>query len=317
MPKYRNDLPHLHSDLFLTDGGLETTLCFLDGIELPEFAAFTMLESGEGIDRLNAYFEDYIEIARRDGRNFVLESVTWRANPDWAEKIGYTAQELDRFNRKSIETLVTLRDRFESDDMKIVISGCIGPRGDGYVPGQVMTAEEAQDYHRVQIGTFAQTEADMVSAITMNYAAEAIGIVRAATAAGLPAVISFTVETDGKLPTGQNLGDAISEVDRETGYGQGAGPAYYMINCAHPTHFASTLAAGGTWLERIGGIRANSSCKSHEELDNSVVLDQGNPVQLGREYRELATMLPNLRVVGGCCGTDHRHIDEISRSLAA
>ena len=317
MAKYRSNLPQLNGDLFLTDGGLETTLFFLDGIDLPEFAAFTLLDTEEGVARLDDYFGTYLDIAKRDRRNFVLESVTWRANPDWATKIGYSLEELDRFNRKSIETLAALRKTYETVGMKLVISGCVGPRGDGYVPSAVMTARDAQDYHAVQINTFAQTEADMVTAITMNYADEAIGITRAAQAAEMPVAISFTVETDGRLPTGQALGDAIDQVDRETGHDRGTGPVYYMINCAHPTHFSTTLADGGPWLERIGGIRANSSCKSHEELDNSEVLDQGNPEQLGREYHELAAMLPNLRVVGGCCGTDHRHIDAISRSLAA
>ncbi len=317
MAKYRNNLPQLGGDMFLTDSGLETTLIFIDGFELPEFAAWTLLDTDAGVEHLNAYFETHIEIARRDRRHYVLESASWRASPDWAIKLGYSLAKLDAINRKSIEMLVALRDRHETGDMKLVISGCIGPRGDGYVPGATMTAQEAEAYHGVQVRTFADTETDLVTATTLTYAEEAIGISRAAQAAGLPAAIGFTVETDGKLPTGQTLGDAIVQVDRETGYNDSAGPAYYVINCAHPSHFETTLSEGGTWLERIVGIRANSSCMSHAELDNSEVLDQGNPEELGREYRELAAYLPNLRVVGGCCGTDHRHIEAISRSMAA
>jgi S-methylmethionine-dependent homocysteine/selenocysteine methylase len=192
----------------------------------------------------------------------------------------------------------------------MVISGCVGPRGDGYIPTDAMTAEEAQHYHQAQIETFCKADADLVTAITMNYMEEAIGITRAAQTAEMPVVISFTVETDGKLPTDQSLKDAIQQVDAATNNG----PVYYMINCAHPTHFANTLVAGEPWLERIRGLRANASTKSHAQLNESETLDDGNPEELGSQYRELKNKLQNLNVLGGCCGTDDRHIEAICKA---
>ncbi|HEX6391643.1 MAG TPA: homocysteine S-methyltransferase family protein, partial [Solirubrobacteraceae bacterium] len=298
--RYRSGLPQLGGELFLTDGGIETVLIFHEGLDLPEFAAFDLLKDEEGTERLRSYYMPYVALARERGLGFVLESPTWRANPRWAAAIGYDGEQLDHFNRKAIALLEEIRDAAGSD-APIVISGCIGPHDDGYDPGELLSAEAAQDYHSAQIGTFADTAADMVTAITMTYSAEAIGVVRAAAAAGLPAAISFTVETDGRLPSGQPLGEAIDEVDRETG----AGASYFMINCAHPTHFASVVEDGGAWRERIRGIRANASTLSHAELDEAQALDEGDPADLGARYAGLREALPRLSVVGGCCGTDH------------
>jgi len=305
--KYRDRLPQLGGDLFLTDGGIETVLIFHEGLELPAFAAFDLLKDEEGTERLRSYYAPYVALARERGVGFVLESPTWRASPRWATELGYDLDQLDALNRKAIALLEEVRDEHEAGGPPIVISGCIGPQDDGYNPTELLSAEAAQDYHSTQIATFADTAADMVTAITMTYADEATGIARAAAQAGLPAAISFTVETNGRLPSGQELGEAIEQVDSETG----AGPAYYMINCAHPTHFESVLAEGDGWRERIRGLRANASTKSHAELDEATELDEGDPADLGARYAELHERLPRLNVLGGCCGTDHRHIAEI------
>jgi S-methylmethionine-dependent homocysteine/selenocysteine methylase len=305
--KYRDDLPQLGGDLFLTDGGIETVLIFHEGLDLPAFAAFDLLKDEEGTERLRSYYAPYVALARERGVGFVLESPTWRASPRWGDELGYDREQLDELNRKAIALLEEIRDEQEAGGPPIVISGCIGPQDDGYNPTELLTAEAAHEYHSTQIGTFADTAADMVTAITMTYADEAIGVARAAAEAGLPAAISFTVETDGRLPSGQALGEAIEQVDRETG----ASPSYYMINCAHPTHFASTLEQGDGWRERIRGLRANASTKSHAELDEATELDDGDPADLGARYAALRERLPRLCVLGGCCGTDHRHIEEI------
>ena len=190
--------------------------------------------------------------------------------------------------------------------MPIVINGAIGPRGDGYKAGK-MDADEAEAYHATQIGTFAGTEADMVTALTLTSIDEAIGIARAAKRANMPCVISFTVETDGNLITGRTLKDAIEAVDAATG----SYPLYYMINCAHPSHFDNVVAGDAAWLKRIGGIRANASKMSHQQLDESETLDAGDPADLGQRYRQLTRRMPQIRVLGGCCGTDHRHVAAI------
>ncbi len=311
MSKYRNRLPQLADSLFMTDGGLETTLVFHRGIDLPYFAAFDLLKDDEGTEVLYRELARYAEVARAHGMGLVLESPTWRANPDWGARLGYDAEGLMDANRKAIDLLLTIRAEYEVPQSPIVISGNLGPRGDGYSPDARMSAYEAQAYHAAQIETFAQTEADLVSALTINYVDEAIGIVRAAEACAIPVVISFTLETDGRLPSGDTLAQAIERTDAETGIYA----AYYMINCAHPSHFEHVLYKGQEWRLRLRGLRANASKRSHAELDESTELDEGDPQELGDNYRALHALLPRLAVVGGCCGTDHRHVDAICNAM--
>ncbi|HET7515721.1 MAG TPA: homocysteine S-methyltransferase family protein, partial [Gaiella sp.] len=296
--------------LFLTDGGLETTLIFHDGHDLPHFAAYDLLTRDGGEEALRRYFEPYVHIALARGVGIVLETPTWRANPDWATLLGQSGEELEALNRRAVELLLGLRDDFETASTPIVVSGCIGPRGDGYVVGETMGAEAAASYHGAQIRTFAEAGADLVSAVTMTYAEEALGIVRAAEAADVPAVISFTVETDGRLPSGQPLGEAIDQVDAAS---DGAA-AYFMVNCAHPSHFYEVLEPGSRWTGRIRGLRANASRMSHAELDEVEELDMGDPEELAHEYLALRERLPSLTVLGGCCGTDHRHVEAMSEA---
>src|SRR5262245_15257238 len=236
MPRHRDHLPQFDGALFLTDGGIETDLIFNDGLELPHFAAFHLLRDEKGTEALRAYFTRYASIARANGTGFILESPTWRASADWGDKLGYSSAALAAANAKAIDLMRELREQFSVTGASVVISGCVGPRGDGYIPDLVPSSDEAQAYHAAPIGIFAKSEADMVTAITMTNANEAIGVTRAAGAAFIPVAIAFTVETDGRLPTGQPLKEAIEEVEAETG----SAPAYYMINCAHPTHFDGT-----------------------------------------------------------------------------
>ena len=308
MARYRAALPQLTGNFFLTDGGIETTLIFHDGLELPDFAAFHLLRNEEGRRALLKYFRAYGDLAKRFGTGLILESATWRASADWGARLGYTRSELADANRASIQLLEQIREEYESEATPVVISGCLGPRGDGYVPSALMSVQEAENYHQEQIETFAGTEADMVCAITMNYAEEAIGIARAAERARMPLALAFTVETDGRLPTGQTLRGAIEQVDDSTG----GYPRYYMINCAHPTHFEHALADEGRWLDRLRGLRANASRKSHAELNVATALDIGDPVELGRDYARIKGRLRHLNVMGGCCGTDHRHVEQIA-----
>jgi S-methylmethionine-dependent homocysteine/selenocysteine methylase len=302
----RRELPQLSGSTFITDGGLETTLIFHAGPDLPDFAAFVLLDTEGGRRSLREYYVPYIEIGRRRGVGVVLDTPMWRASADWGACLGYSDEALAELNRRGVALLEELRAE-AANDQEVVISGCLGPRGDGYRADLLMSADEAERYHGVQIETFADSAADMITALTLTYPDEAIGITRAAAAAGLPVVISFTVETDGRLPDGRPLAEAIEQVDAETA----VGPAYYMINCAHPTHFAGLFDSRGAWTERIRGIRANASSKSHAELDESETLDAGDPVDLAERYRGLAPRLPSLTIVGGCCGTDARHIDAI------
>jgi S-methylmethionine-dependent homocysteine/selenocysteine methylase len=295
---------------FITDGGLETTLIFHEGFDLPCFAAFDLLRDERGTEAIRAYYGRYLALAREQRVGFLLDTATWRANPDWGERLGYSPRALDDANRRAVELAWELRAEHEAAGTRVVLNGCIGPRDDAYAPTGTMPADEARRYHARQIGTLADDGADMVTALTLTYPDEAIGIVRAAGEVGLPVAISFTVETDGRLPNGQALREAVERVEDATA----PAPAYYMINCAHPTHFAHVLEEGGAWLDRVGGLRANASRKSHAELDEADELDEGDPVELGARHRELRERLPRANVVGGCCGTDQRHVAEVCRA---
>ena len=310
---YRDALPQLQGNNFVADGGLETVLVFQKQIDLPLFAAFPLLDQDQGIATLREYYQPYIELALRNGTGLILDTATWRASQGWGAQLGYSAADLRRLNQRNVDLLLELRKAYATEQSPMVINGAIGPQDDGYNPSELMSVAEAEAYHRPQVDAFADSAADMVSAITMTYVNEAVGMTRAAQVAGIPITVSFTTETDGRLPDGTPLGEAITATDAAT---DGA-PAYYMVNCAHPTHFSHVLDASNAWTDRIYGIRANASRLSHAELDEAEELDDGNPQEFGEQYQALRSNLRNLRVVGGCCGTDHRHVAAASRALLA
>lgn len=302
-------LPQLGDDVFLADGGVETDLIFRRGVDLPEFASFVLHDDSDSESIVRDYFRDYLRIGSDHGRGLVLETLTWRASSDWGEVLGYDASRLRDVNLRAAELLLDLRDREATTT--VVVSGCLGPRGDAYSDLGSMDPDEAAAYHSPQVATLAGAGVDLVTALTLTNAAEAIGVVRAAGAAGLPVVISFTVETDGRLPDGTRLRDAITKVDDATD----GEPAYYMVNCAHPEHFVDELDPGDDRLARIRGVRANASRLSHAELDEAEALDDGDPAELGAQLAGLSGVLPGLRVLGGCCGTDHRHVAATAGAL--
>ena len=312
MAKYRNALPQLSGDIFLADAGVETDLIFNQGIEIQEFAAHTLLPDREGRQALGDYFRGFLSLANETGCGYILDTVTWKAHLHWAGDLGVNAEQLRQANRDSINFISSLRDEFSSNTAPIILNAIIGPRGDAYAPEESVAAQEAENYHAQQLGWLAETEVDMITAMTFTQADEAIGIVRAANELDLPIVVSFTVETDGNLPTGQTLASAIMQVDQETQNGA----AYFMVNCAHPDHFAHVLG-DEPWARRIRGIRCNASRLSHAELDECETLDDGDPVELGQQYVEIKTKMPWLNIFGGCCGSDLRHVTQIAHRVAA
>jgi S-methylmethionine-dependent homocysteine/selenocysteine methylase len=287
---------------YVSDGGLETDLIFHHGVDLPEFAAYPLLRTSEGRGLLRWYFEAYAAIAERAGAGLRLESPTWRANPDWGTVLGDDSVALDEVNQEAIGFLRGIAEDWGDRIADIRVVGMVGPRGDGYAAGSASTADEAAEYHAGQVASFAAAGADEVEALTMTDTHEALGVARAAEAAGIAAVISFTVETDGRLPDGTTLGEAVRTVDRE------ASPAYFMVNCAHPQHVMPALEDAGPWVDRVRGLRSNASTSSHAELDEAETLDEGDLVVLVASHRMLEHRLPALEVVGGCCGTDARHV---------
>lgn len=307
MHRDQDTLLDLFSSRVLTDGGMETSLVFHHGLDLPEFAAFAVLGHEDGRRAMRAWYDEHLDLASRHGMPFVLETPTWRASRDWGAKLGLDAEALAEVNRASVRFVRERRDVWASRVPRTVISGCLGPRGDGYVVGDTMTPAEAADYHAEQIGVLAEAGVDLVTSFTIPYGDEGHGISRAAERVGVPSVIGFTVETDGSLPSGESLADVIPRIDAE------CAPLHYMINCAHPEHFAD-LFDGAPWTDRIRAIRANASCRSHAELEAMDTLDDGEPHDLGRWAARLFERLPRLSVIGGCCGTDARHIAAMARA---
>jgi S-methylmethionine-dependent homocysteine/selenocysteine methylase len=304
-------LPQLGDSVFLTDGGVETDLIFHRGIDLPEFASFVLHETAEGEAVLRDYYGEYLQIASQGGFGLVLETTTWRASEDWGSSLGYDAARLRAVNERSVKFFQELR---ASDaDGTVVVSGCVGPRGDAYSDLGPASADEAFRYHTPQVEVLAGSGVDLVSALTLTNVAEAIGFARAAHECSIPAVVSFTVETNGRLPSGMSLTDAITTVDEATD----AAAAYFMINCAHPDHFTGVLEGQEPALGRVRGVRANASRLSHAELDESTELDDGNPDELGAEIAAVHAGRPHINVLGGCCGTDARHIAAIARACRA
>jgi len=299
-----------HPCRFLNDAGLETDLIFNHGIEIPEFAAHTLFAEEQGRDALRRYMRGFLELARSTGAGFVLDTQTWRAQSHFSEELGQDTEALHEANRFAVEFAAGLRDEYAANTGPIVINGLIGPRGDAYAPEQEIAAAEAQRYHSEQLGWLAETDVDMVTALTFTQADEAIGVVRAAEELGLPVVVSFTVETNGDLPTGQPLADAITAVDDATD----SAAAYFMVNCAHPDHFSPHMT-DESWSQRIRGVRCNASRMSHAELDESEVLDDGDPAELAANYGRLKEAMPWLNVFGGCCGSDLRHVTAIAGAV--
>ena len=297
-------LPTLHDPSlpgFVTDGGLETDLLYHHGVDLPEFAAFPLVDDAAGRDLLARYYADYVRIAAAAGAGLLLETPTWRANPDWGARVGYDQAATARVNADAVAFVRDLATTAAGDVPAVLVSGVVGPRGDGYVAGEAPDPEEARDYHGLQVRALAEAGADLVTALTLTTAAEAVGLALAARDADVPVVIGFTVETDGRLPDGSTLADAVATVE-ET-----APPEHFLVNCAHPTHVLPALD-GRPWSRRILGTRVNASTLSHAELDAAEELDDGDPVRLARDQAVLTQRLPALRVLGGCCGTDARHV---------
>lgn len=284
------------------DAGLETAMIFHEGFDLPEFASFVLLDDPRGREALGRWFDGFVALAREGGTGFVLDTATWRANMGWAGALGLDEAGIARVNAEAVAFAKAWRARHESPDLPILINGVVGPSGDGYRVDVTRAADEAERIHAPQVRALAAAGADLVTAVTMTHVEEAIGVARAARAAGLPHVLSFTVETDGNLPSGQDLQEALAEVEAATG----GSALFYMVNCAHPSHFGHRLE--GPMRHRIGGIRANASRLSHAELDVATELDDGNPAEFGSDYAAFRTLLPGLRIIGGCCGSDHRHV---------
>lgn len=305
-------LPHQSDQLFVTDGGTETWLMYKRGLELPHFCSFYLLDLPAGREALKEYYRGFVRVAQRHRAHYIFCSLTYRASRDWGELLGYSRAGLAEMNHKAFALYREVAQEMACSDDSTLYSGCIGPRGDAYNLKQTMSAEQAQDYHAEQIATFRAAGADLVTAMTLNSAQEAIGIARAARAAGVPAVISFTLEKDGTVGGRASLRETIEQVDAETGNA----PAYYMLNCTHPQDFLPALGEG-PWMQRVLGLRANASSLEHGRLCQLGRLEEGDWTDLARQHGELTGRYPRMNVFGGCCGTDSVHVAGIVDAICA
>jgi len=299
-------LPQLSGDIFLTDGGQETCLIYDYHYDLPEFAAFPLLATETGRASLVRYYKEYVDMAKELGRGLVLATPTWRCSSHWGTKLGYTQDQLDQLNKDAVRLVADCGEG-------AVVTGKVGPIGDGYLAGKI-TVKEAHDYHRSQVSALASAGADLVCSHTFSSWEEGGGLAMAAKEVGIPLTVGFTVDIDGRLHSGQGLGEAIMAVDREAG----SYPEYYTVNCAHPDHFRTALeeGQGSEWIKRIGEVLVNASKKSHEELDRATQLDSGDMDELAKLTADLTRLLPNLFVVGGCCGTKMEHVKRIGKAIS-
>ncbi|KAJ5210720.1 Homocysteine S-methyltransferase [Penicillium cf. griseofulvum] len=301
------NLPQLTSiKPFITEGGIETTLIYTKNIDLPNFSTLPVLNTEDGKETISSIYKGYIDIARAHSTGVVLETRTWRGSPLWSSEIGLSIPQMVDLNHTAVKLLQGIRSETPFDP--IVISGAMGPLQDAYQDSTV-SFDQAREYYGPQIRAFAEEGVDMLCIMTVTNLDEAFGAVSLAREYNLPIHVSFSIETDGRLRGGKTLEDAIREVDSVTeNY-----VTYYGVNCAHPRYII--MAVQDMPMEvrsRLGSIRGNSSLKSHEELDNSTELDRGDIPGWVQEFNQLVSMLPGLKVVGGCCGTDEEHIDAIA-----
>ncbi|WP_135501055.1 homocysteine S-methyltransferase family protein [Roseovarius aestuariivivens] len=309
---HARDLPQSQGRLMTCGGGFETWLQYVDGFELRHFCAFELIDDPRGRACLADYHRKLVEAAVANGVGVINEGLHYRASRDWGTLIGYSREALEEINIRGIEFYKDFAREYKSEATPMLVGGVIGPRGDAYNVGRTPDEAEAEDYHAEQILTFKKAGADLVTAATFSSVAEATGLTRAAKAAGMPVVISFFVAKGGKLKGGETLEEAIAQVDAATD----SAPAYYMINCTHPTEFMPGLDDGG-WVRRLGGFMPNAVAMDTLDLCKLGHLEDGDPAELGGQMADLARRYPHINVWGGCCGTDGRHIGEITRQVAA
>ena len=303
-------LPQQSGKLMTTAGGFETWMQYVDGFKLRHFCAFELLNDARGLGCLRDYHRKVVEAATANGFGVINEGLHYRSSRDWGELIGFSREALLEINVRGIEFYRDFAREYAGPDTPMLVGGVVGPRGDAYNIGRLPDAAEAEDYHSEQIRIFREAGADHVTAMTFSSVDEAIGVARAAKSVGIPVVISFLLARGGRLKGGETLEEAITRVDSATD----DAPAYYMINCTHPTEFEPALTAG-KWISRLGGFMPNAVAMETLDLCKLGHLEDGDPVELGAQMGALAQRFPHINVWGGCCGTDGRHIGEITRQV--
>lgn len=305
-------LPPMGSgEIFLTEGGSETEILYRHGFELPEFAMFPLLDDPRAAAAMRAMFCAQLDVAAEFGLSFLLSGLDYRASPDWGAKLGYSPAALAEANLAAIGFLREIAEGYHGQIPQLLIGGILGPRGDAYGLNRDITTESAEDYHAVQLETLKAAEVDFACALTFNNAPEAIGAARAASKIGVPLSISLTLDSTHRLKSGPSLAEAIAEIDAEAGE---HAPDFYLLNCSHPLEYEPAIEPGD-WIARLRGVRPNASKMEKLALCKLGHLEAGDPVELGRQVRDLSERHPHMDVFGGCCGTGDRHLREIAKAL--
>lgn len=298
--------------IYLTEGGQETEIMYKYGFELPHFAMFPLLDNPRAVTELRGMYGRYLDTAARHGFGVLMGGLDYRASPDWASLIGYSADALAEMQLRAIDFLRDVARPYEEQLPALMYAGVVGPRGDAYEANRTITADEAEEYHSVQLATLARTGVDLVEAMTFNSVPEVIGLARAAARAGLPLGVLFTLDsTTRRLASGPSLKEAIETIDAQSGDDR---PAFYGINCSHPLEFMPAIESG-TWFERVRCLRPNAAMMDKISLCTLGHLESGDPASLGELMGGLARQYPHIDMWGGCCGTWETHLDEIARNV--
>lgn len=300
--------PRLDDRIYITEGGIETEILYKWGFELPEFSMYPLLDNADAMKTIHAMFDRVFAAAAAHDAGIVLAGLDYRASPDWAEKIGYSRDQLDAFIHRNIAFLKGRREAHADRVRDVYIAATCGPRGDAYGTGGTITEDEAEAYHAFQIAASKAAGADLVIGITFNNIPESIGFVRAAQDVGIPVGISLTLTPEGVMRSGPSLQQAVEEIDAAT---DGAA-AWFGTNCAHPVEFEPALN-GGAWTDRLRYVRPNASKMDKIALCKLGHLEDGDPEELGGQMADLKRRFPQADILGGCCGTDERHLGEIAR----
>ncbi|WP_159590444.1 homocysteine S-methyltransferase family protein [Chelativorans xinjiangense] len=297
--------------VFLTEGGSETEIMYRRGFELPEFAMFPLLDIPSAVTAMRDMFRAQLDVAAEFGLGFLLSGLDYRASPDWGAKLGYSATALADANIAAIGFLREIAGDYRDQIPSLLIGGILGPRGDAYGLNRDITAESAEAYHAVQLETLKRTQVDFTCAMTFNNIPEAVGAARAAARIGVPLSVALTLDRTHRLKSGPTLGEAIAEIDAQTGLDA---PDYYLVNCSHPLEYEPALD-DGAWTRRLRGVRPNASKMEKMELCKLNHLEDGHPVELATQLSNLHARYPHMDVFGGCCGTGDKHLREIAKSL--
>ncbi|MBW2409401.1 MAG: homocysteine S-methyltransferase family protein [Deltaproteobacteria bacterium] len=296
--------------VILTEGAVIERLRRDPAVELdPYIANAGLIYDQAGKQAMTRIYRQYIDIASRYRLPMIVSAPTWRASSERINKSAYSGRET--MVKDCADFINRIRQDVSQSADCIYIAGLIACRGDSYEPREALTADKAEAYHRLQAQELAHAGVDFILAATLPAVSEALGIAAALSQCAIPYSLSFVIRSDGRVLDGTPLQAAIEKIDAAVN----PGPLFYQINCVHPAIFRKAIEQSEPGFDRLLGLQANTSEKSPEELDGLGYLDTSEPEEFAESMLALHTHF-GLKIIGGCCGTDHRHIEEIAKRLS-